>query len=230
MDLIALDFETANSLPGSACSFGVAVFRNGKLRQCAERLILPHATRRFIPAFYTSIHGIRMEDVADAPEFPYYAETLFSILESGLVLAHNAAFDMGVLRSLCELYHLRSPEIRYLCTCKAARRFWRGMENYKLDTLCRKIGHSFRHHDAREDAAAAGFVYLAMLRESGCSTDEEFAEQLRIRPGILSKGGDLPCLALPQPHSRKKPVRTGTARKKNPEDAAENCTPSPERP
>lgn len=224
MDLIALDFETANSLPGSACSFGVAVFRDGVLRQCAERLVLPHETRRFIPPFYTSIHGIRMEDVADAQEFPFFAETLFPILESGLVLAHNAAFDMGVLRALCELYHLRSPEIRYLCTCKAARRFWRGLENYKLDTLCRKIGHTFRHHDAREDAAAAGFVYLAMFRESGCATCEEFAERLRIRPGTLSENGDTPCLALPP--SGRRPVRSGKRSVKTPGSPAGNCTSS----
>ena len=61
----------------------------------------------------------------------------------------------------------------------SARRFWQGMDNYRLDTLCRRIGYSFRHHDAREDAAAAGFVYLAMVRESGCATHEEFAERIR---------------------------------------------------
>ena len=225
MNLIALDFETANSMPGSACSFGVAVFRDGVLRQCAERLILPHESRRFIPAFYTSIHGIRMEDVADAPEFPYCAETLFSILESGLVLAHNAVFDMGVLRSLCELYHLPRPEIHYLCTCKAARRFWPGEANYRLDTLCGRIGHVFRHHDAREDAAAAGFVYLAMFRESGCATYDEFADSLGIRPGVLGKDIDSPCRALPRRSSGKK-VMSGRRERKNPGGKEECCTPS----
>ena len=226
MDLIALDFETANSLPGSACSFGVAVFRDGVLRQCAERLILPHESRRFIPPFYTSIHGIRMEDVADAPEFPYYAETLFSILESGLVLAHNAAFDMGVLRALCEIYHLPCPDIRYLCTCKAARRFWPGEANYKLDTLCSRIGHVFRHHDAREDAAAAGFVYLAMFRESGCATCDEFADLVGIRPGRLGRNIDSPCHALPR-RSRRKPVSSGkTTGGKIPGGSGDNCTAS----
>ena len=225
MDLIALDFETANSLPGSACSFGVAVFRDGILRKCAERLILPHKSRRFIPPFYTSIHGIRMEDVAGSPEFPYYAETLFPILESGLVLAHNAAFDMGVLRALCELYHLPRPEIRYLCTCKAARRFWPGELNYKLDTLCGRIGHAFQHHDAREDAAAAGFVYLAMFRESGCTTYDEFADSLGIRPGILGKDIDSPCHVLPR-RSRGTKVRTGRRERKNPEGKEGYCTSS----
>lgn len=225
MNLIALDFETANSLPGSACSFGVAVFRDGVLRQCAERLILPHESRRFIPPFYTSIHGIRMEDVADAPEFPYYAETLFSILESGLVLAHNAAFDMGVLRALCELYHLPRPDIRYLCTCKAARRFWPDSENYKLDTLCRRIGHAFQHHDAREDAAAAGLVYLSMFRESGCATYDEFSDSLGIRPGMLGKDMDSPCRVLPRRASGNK-VRPGKRGGKSPEGKGENCIPN----
>lgn len=197
MTFVCLDFETANSDCASACSVGVAVFENGIPVHTEEQLILPHDSCRWFSPFNVQIHGITPRMVSGAPEFPGIAPHLFEILRSGRVIAHNAAFDIGVLRALCLRYGEPFPEIEYFCTCKAARRLWRGLPNHRLDTLCRYIGHSFRHHQAGADAEAAGHVYLAMLKEADCGTPEEFDGYIGIRPGRLSASGEISCKALP---------------------------------
>ena len=197
MRFVCLDFETANSDPASACSFGLTVFENGIPVLAEEQLLLPHRTCRWFNPFNVSIHGITPQTVRGAPEFPDILPHFRSVLESGRVIAHNAAFDIGVLCALCRRYDEPPPEIEYFCTCKAARRFWRDLPNHRLDTLCRHIGHTFNHHQAGADAEAAGRVYLAMMQEADCSEPEDFDSYIAIRPGRLSVAGHLLCKALP---------------------------------
>lgn len=42
---------------------------------------------------------------------------------------------------------------------------------YGLADLCKRIGYPFKHHNALEDAKAAGHVLLAAMRESGLDLD-----------------------------------------------------------
>ena len=48
------------------------------------------------------------------------------------------------------------------------RRTWKDLawKGYGLANVCERIGYDFKHHDALEDAKAAGYVLLAALRES----------------------------------------------------------------
>ena len=136
MKIASLDFETANVFQGSVCSVGVALFEDGKLIRTMDQRIMPHSDCRYFNPEFTLIHGIRLRDVIGAPEFPAVADELFGLLQGAFVIAHNAAFDINVLRTVCELYGIRYPEIEYFCTCKAARRLWKQLENHKLNTLC----------------------------------------------------------------------------------------------
>jgi DNA polymerase-3 subunit epsilon len=65
-----------------------------------------------------SIHGIRPEDVKDEPEFPEVWAELAPHLTGTTVLAHNASFDMSVLRATLDLYGLVCRSCPILCTVK----------------------------------------------------------------------------------------------------------------
>jgi DNA polymerase-3 subunit epsilon len=45
------------------------------------------------------------------------------------------------------------------------------MSGYGLKKVCKKIGYEFKHHDALEDAKAAGHVLLAAMKESKVDLD-----------------------------------------------------------
>jgi DNA polymerase-3 subunit epsilon len=79
-----------------------------------------------------------------------------------VVVAHNASFDVGVLRATLGHFGIACPEFRVTCTLKLARRLWGHLPNHQLSTLAAHIGHQFRHHHAQDDAVAAGKVYWAL--------------------------------------------------------------------
>lgn len=50
---------------------------------------------------------------------------------------------MSVLRHVLDLYEIPYPEVDYLCTYKTALKTWSGLDNYKLDTVCKFLKYDF---------------------------------------------------------------------------------------
>ena len=178
MNITSIDFETANSSRVSICAAGMAVFEDGALAEAPRWLVRPPAGHGWFREDFTEIHGLTSFDVRNAPEFSAIApEFLERLRRSDMVIAHNAAFDLGALRATLAHFGLACPGFDYFCTCQAARRIWPDLPNHKLNTLAAHIGHSFRHHDAGADAEAAGHVLLAMMRHENAGTPRELLEK-----------------------------------------------------
>ncbi|WP_242947613.1 3'-5' exonuclease [Desulfosporosinus lacus] len=193
MRAVCIDFETANNFIGSACSVGIAVIEEGKIIDTKYWLIKPHLEYCYFDPYNVMIHGIKEEDVKNAPEFDVIYAELKPLFKNAYVIAHNASFDMSVLRHVLDLYEIPYPEVEYLCTYKTALKTWSGLDNYKLDTVCKFINHDFEHHNALEDAAACGNVLLSALSERGVSSIDELASLVGMRLGKLYAGGYKPC-------------------------------------
>ena len=168
MNFTCLDFETANCSDTSICATGIAVFVDGELTETRHWLVRPPAGHDNFPEDFIEIHGITPEDVQNEPEFPSVADELLPFLTSAdIVIAHNAPFDLGMLKGTLTHFGLPVPSFSTLCTCQTARRSWPELPNHKLCTLAAHIGHAFRHHNALEDAEAAERVLLAIIKERG---------------------------------------------------------------
>lgn len=184
MIITSLDFETANHSRVSICAAGIAVFEDGKLSESPYWLVRPPKGHGWFLEDFTEIHGLTWFDVQEAPEFPAIApEFLERLTRSDIVIAHNAPFDIGVLRTTLDHFGLACPEFDYLCTCQAAKRIWPDLPNHKLNTVAAHIGHEFYHHHAQSDAEAAGRVLLAMMKHANVKTPHELLqkESLMIR-------------------------------------------------
>lgn len=167
MTIACLDFETANYSPISVCAAGIAVFENGCLTESPHWLVKPPKGHGFfIPEWTEDIHGLSWFDVRDQPEFPTIAPQLLAHLtQADIVIAHNASFDIRVLRAVLDHFNIPCPDFRYLCTLQLARQVWPELPNHQLSTLAAHIGHEFQHHHAQSDAIAAGKVMLAMTTQ-----------------------------------------------------------------
>ena len=187
MDCVAIDFETANASRSSPCAVGVAVVKGGQVSNTFYTLIKPQ-DNSFNP-FNISIHGITPEDVADEPEFPGIWPNLKPLLESGLVIAHNASFDMSVLRNTLELYGLAFPAFDYTCSLIISRNAWPTLLSYSLPLVAEHLGIEFDHHHALSDARASGLVACHACKEVGVETLGSLAERLNIRHGRIMKDG-----------------------------------------
>lgn len=191
MRVVALDFETANEKRSSPCSIGLAWIEGGQIVRVEEHLIRPKEMR-FSP-MNIAIHGIHPEDVAGAPEFPEVWNNLMPQLEGAMVLAHNAAFDMSVVRATLDQYGLPWPTLSYLCTVKVAQAVWPQLTQHKLNVVAGHLGIALDHHRAGSDAAGCAKVALTAAVVAGVGGVSALPAALGITLGRLFQGGYEAC-------------------------------------
>ena len=187
MDFVAIDFETACASRSSACSLGIIQVEQGKVIDSKQWLIRPY------PFYFhwgnIAIHGIKPEDVIDEPEFDELWEEIVGYLSENMVVAHNASFDISVLRSLLDTYNLTYPFFDYLCTKKIAEKKWPDFDKYGLSYVSEKLQVEFQHHDALEDAFACAQIAIKACQETSSSTLYDLSNRLELGVGKLYPGG-----------------------------------------
>ena len=187
MNFTSLDLETANRSRVSICAAGLAVFENGQLTEAPYWLVRPPKGHGWFHDDFIECHGLTHLDVLDAPEFPAIANELVCRLAGDdLVVAHNAAFDIGHLCAVLDHFDLPRPVFDYVCTCQLARRVWPDLPDHKLATLTSHIGHTFNHHHAQADAEAAGRVLLAMMKQLNVNTPPVLLQKTGMKPKPFS--------------------------------------------
>ena len=112
INFIALDFETATSDRFSPCEIGLTIVENGKIKDSKSWLIKPFSYPYF-NQFNIMIHGITPKDVENEPTFSELWSTIKPLLENKFIIAHNAGFDISVLRQTLEYYNLEFPNLQY---------------------------------------------------------------------------------------------------------------------
>ena len=80
-----------------------------------------------------------------------------------VLVAHNAGFDVGFVRQWA-VNHGQQIENTIIDTVELGKTLIPDLNNYKLDTLCSRLGVSLEnHHRAVEDAEATAELFLKML-------------------------------------------------------------------
>ena len=205
MDFVAIDFETANEQRHSACEIGLCVVRNGQVVESRAWLIRPPELR--FNSFNTYLHGIAAQHVRNEPEFDGLWPALQPYLEGRLVLAHNAGFDLSVLRSLLTRYALPYPHLRYACSLALARRVWRGQPSYRLNALAATLDIPLDHHRALSDAVACAHLAIRAFRQYEVQSTGEMEEKLGLKAGWLFEGGYVPCSSVRWPTGNRRVKR-----------------------
>lgn len=192
MNFTVIDFETANSKRASACSIGIVKVIDGEIVLEKEWLIKPpgmHFSWRNI-----QIHGIKPEDVEDAPTFDtLYQLELKKLLEGELIVAHNASFDISVLRHMLDYYQIEYPTFDYLCTVKISKKTWPQLGSHRLNRVSDYLKFYFNHHNALQDCLACSNILINACVEEECQTPLKLAEHLKIGVGKLYPKGYRPC-------------------------------------
>jgi DNA polymerase III subunit epsilon len=156
MKFVAIDFETANYSPTSACAIGLVTVENGIILQQKHFLIRP-PTREFI---FTDIHGITWRDVASEPNFSQLWPEISEILAGAdFFAAHNAPFDRKVLQACCEYHQIPHPQQSFTCTVQLARKTW-GIRPTNLPNVCVHLDIELEHHQALSDAHACAQIVI----------------------------------------------------------------------
>lgn len=162
LDFVAIDFETANQHPASPCAVGLVRVRNGVIDDSFVALFTPPEQHNWFNEFNIKVHGIRPSDVADGPTWAEVLPLMLEFIGSDVLIAHNAQFDMGVLRAAAEAVEVELPELTYLCSLAMSRRTY-NLESYRLNAVAYAVGHEeFNHHDALADSDACARIVIHM--------------------------------------------------------------------
>lgn len=162
---VAFDVETPNRYSDRMSAVGITVIENNAVADSFYSLVNPETHFDY---FNVRLTGISERTVAQAPTFPQLWSRIEPLLSSGLLVAHNAVFDMNVLKKCLRAYQIDwKPYVRYICTVQMGRRLLPG-RSHKLDDLCGYYGISLQHHHAGSDSAACAEILLRYL-ENGAN-------------------------------------------------------------
>lgn len=164
---VAFDVETPNHLNDRISAIGISVIDSEGGVSSKEYFVNPECE---FDSFNISLTGITPFAVAHAPTFPGVWAEIEPLFSNHIVVAHNAQFDLAVLRKTLSAYGIQMPRLTYLCTMKLARRFVPDVENYKLSTLSDYFDIPLTHHHAGSDSEACANI-LCKLVHSGIAVE-----------------------------------------------------------
>ena len=181
LDFTAIDFETANGSAASACSVGLVKVRDGQVVDKIGWFIQPPFGHDHFVEWNTRIHGITADMVLDAPGWTDQLTDLQAFVDGDTLVAHNAGFDMGVMKSACAATGLSVPSYLYVCSLQVARRTYH-LESYRLPVVAMAAGfEDFPHHDAVADAEACAAIMIHAADRYGAIDLTELAGLAGVR-------------------------------------------------
>ncbi len=171
-----LDTETTGLSPqegGRICEIAVSVTCGGMPVEEFTTLINPGMPMH---PDVVAIHGITNEMVSQAPMFADVLPRLLGVLDGCVIVAHNADFDLGFLKSEFAQCGLRFPPYPVLDTLKLARKSGKFAKN-NLGCIAADLGINPQGwHRAMADTKMAEqifYYFLTILNKHGVCTLEQ---------------------------------------------------------
>ncbi|MBE5757392.1 MAG: hypothetical protein E7345_00465 [Clostridiales bacterium] len=162
-DVVVFDIETTG-LEATRCEIieiGAVKIHKGKITETFETLIKPVGE---IPDEIIDLTGITPSMVVNSPSFKQVIPDFFKFCYGTVIMAYNIDFDykfISVHSKKCGYeFNMKQVDVLYL-----ARAFVPGLKNFKLGTVCKKLGVSLENaHRAVHDAMATAEVVIKLGR------------------------------------------------------------------
>ncbi len=160
---IAFDVETPNRFNNRMSAIGITIIEDGIITRKLYSLINPETGFDY---FNTQLTGISNEMVQNKPTFPDIWKKIEPLMNSSILVAHNAPFDLSVLKCCLRDYGIVwKKKVPYLCTVQIGRRILPKM-SHRLNAMCDYYGIELDHHHVGSDSLACAKILLEYM-ESG---------------------------------------------------------------
>jgi DNA polymerase-3 subunit epsilon len=184
---VVVDLETTGGSHRDCAitEFGAVKVRGGEVLGEFQTLVNPAQS---IPPFIAVLTGITDAMVAGAPQLGEVMPSFLEFARGSVLVAHNAPFDIGFLKSGCEQLHLEWPGFDVLDTARLAQRVLTRDEapNCKLSTLARLFRTEVTpDHRALHDAQATVDVLHGIIGRLG-NLGVQSLEELRTFTSLVS--------------------------------------------
>jgi DNA polymerase-3 subunit epsilon len=167
---VVIDVETANTNRGSICQIGIAEFDNWVLVDKWDTYVNPQCK------FYDSniaVHQITPDLVQDSPPFERVYDDVKQRLADRLVVSHTF-FDRDAITEAATSISRPLISCNWVDSSTVVRRVWPeySTRGYGLGNLKQRFSMDFKHHDALEDAIAAGEIFCMAAKKTGLGAIE----------------------------------------------------------
>ncbi len=193
LEFIAIDFETANRRHGSPCQVGLALVADHNVQATWGSLMRPPYGNDWFSPDCTQVHGIVERGLVGKPTFEQLWPDIEKRIAGRPVVAHNAAFDMSVIRDATSHCSFDWPTFDFGCSLLLARRHY-DLPEHTLDAVAQEAGIPLnQHHDAVHDAVACALITLDMARRASAASLDELLRISGIAWGRLAPDHYEPC-------------------------------------
>ena len=172
---IVFDIETTgfSSIRDSIIEIGAVKVQDGRIVDRFSTFVNP---KRPIPFEITNLTSITDEMVMDSPGIETILPQFLEFVGDGVLVAHNAGFDVGFIEQNCRNLGLDDHFI-YVDTVALARVLLPTLSKYKLNIVAKALNISLEnHHRAVDDAGATAEIFVKfveMLKKDNITTLKE---------------------------------------------------------
>lgn len=158
---VCFDVETPNAKNDRMSAIGIAVVDDGVVTEEFFSYVNPEEP---FDTFNTELTGISAETVASAPTFKELWPKIKPLMSSGVLVAHNAPFDIGVLKKCLVDYGIIWKErVSYVCTVRIGRKILPDI-SHRLNEMCKYYQIELDHHKADSDSRACAEILIRYMQ------------------------------------------------------------------
>ena len=161
--VVDLEATDAHSTENKIIQIGIVFVEEGKIVGTYTTDVNPH--RALLPRIH-ELTGLSDQQLKKAPDFSEIAQEVADLLEDCVFVAHNAAFDYGLLwksfQSLGIVF-----EVPRVDTVELARIFYPTFDKYGMEALGKRLKLTHEHpHAALSDAYATAELLIKMQEKA----------------------------------------------------------------
>ena len=159
---VCFDVETPNRQNDRMSAIGISVVEGGRITDSFFSYVNPEQPFDY---FNTQLTGISEATVKDAPTFRALWPRIKPLMGSGILVAHNAPFDLMVLKKCLTGYGIAwKHAVPYTDTVRIGRDVVPGI-GHKLNEMCAFYEIDLNHHQADSDSGACAQILCRYLTD-----------------------------------------------------------------
>ncbi|GGG05207.1 hypothetical protein GCM10007304_19110 [Rhodococcoides trifolii] len=200
---VVVDLETTGGRPNedAITEIGAVKIRGGEILGEMATLVDPGRT---VPPYIVELTGITTAMLVGAPRIERVLPSFIEFARGSILVAHNARFDVGFLKTAAARMDVSWPPFQVLCTVKLARRVLTRDEapSVKLSSLALLFGVGTRPtHRALDDARATVEVLHNLIERVGNQGVHSYPELVDYLPAVSAAHRAKRHLAHGLPHA-----------------------------
>ena len=154
-DYIVVDIESPNMDSYSVSAIGIVIVKNNEKVDTVYSLINPED---YFDEEIIEMTGITPEMVENAPKFYEFWPKIEKLLTENPIVGHNVTYDLSVISTTLERYHIKVQKFEYFCTMKLSKKRMT-LDSYALTYIMSQLNFEYNAHNALADAEATFYLF-----------------------------------------------------------------------